>query len=66
VAGGDAVVVAINNAGEATALDLPAAAAGLAEGTGLQDRLGGGPPVRVTGGRLRLALSARSASVYAP
>jgi glycosidase len=64
VGGGASVVMAFNNDASAAALDLPAAPAGLMEGAALRDRLGAAAPVRVEGGRLRVALPPRSAAVY--
>jgi neopullulanase len=62
---GGPAVVAINN-GPAVEVEVVTAPAGLAEGARLQDRLGPLPAVEVRGGRLRLALPARSAAVYLP
>ena len=62
---GRVVVVALNSAGSPATIEAPAAPAGLAEGTVLVDRLGG-PPAKVEGGRLRIALSGWSAAVLTP
>jgi len=61
---GRTVVVALNNAGVPATID--AAGAGLPEGTRLADRLGQGPEVTVTGGRLRLTLPGWSSALYVP
>ena len=58
-------MVAINN-GPAVEVEVVTAPAGLPEGAWLRDRLGALPAVEVRGGRLRLALPARSAAVYLP
>jgi glycosidase len=63
---GRSVVVALNNGQAPAELELPAARAGLGDGTRLLDRLGRPGEVRVDGGRLRLTLAARSGAVLAP
>ena len=61
---GSVAVVVINNGTAPAELEVPAAPAGLAEGQTLVDRLGAAVPVTVEGGRLRMTLPARSASIY--
>jgi glycosidase len=61
---GSVAVVAINNGTAPVELEVPAGPAGLAEGKTLVDRLGASVPVTVAGGRLRMTLPARSASIY--
>jgi neopullulanase len=58
-----AVVVVINNDAKPAAFDLDAARANLEDGARLTDRLEVSQNVRVAGGRLKLTLPARSASV---
>ncbi len=62
---GQAVVVALNNAESAAALDAPAAPLELPEGTVLLDRLGGSE-TRVESGRLRISLPGWSSAVLVP
>jgi neopullulanase len=62
VEGAVAVVVALNNAATPAALDFGVAELGLADGAELEDRLGASR-VRVSGGRVRLALGARGGAV---
>jgi len=64
VAEGGAVIVVINNGTTPAELDVPAGPAGLAEGAMLVDRLKAAAPVTVQGGRIRMTLPARSASIY--
>ena len=63
---GRAIVVAINTDGASATFDLPAAPAGLADGTQLRDRVGSLGEVAVQGGRLRLTLPPASSGVFAP
>jgi glycosidase len=65
-AGGEPVVVFLNNGSEKAQVDAPAPPAGLAEGALLEDRLQTLPPLRVERGRLRVALPGWSAAIYAP
>lgn len=62
VAGGEAVIVALNNAGAPATIEFGAAELGLADAATLEDRLGASRP-QVSFGRVRLALEARSAAV---
>lgn len=62
----DTVIVAFNNGGETAALDFAVDALALGEGQTIEDRLAGGHPAVVEGGRVRFSLPARSAAVYAP
>lgn len=64
VGGGEPVVVMLNNADGPADLEVPAAPAGLAEGTAVGDRLGGATRLRVEGGRLRVSLPPRAAALY--
>jgi hypothetical protein len=64
--GSTAVVVVFNNGTEAAQLDFGVEPLGFPDGAVLEDRLGPGQPVRVEGGRLRVELPARTASVYVP
>jgi glycosidase len=61
---GSVAVVAINNGTAPAELEVPAGPAGLTDGRTLVDRLGAAVPVTVEGGRLRITLPARSASIY--
>jgi neopullulanase len=61
---GQAVVIALNNGSSPASFEAVVGPAGLAEGAELVDLLGG-PHARVEAGRLRLALPARSAALYA-
>jgi glycosidase len=61
--GPDAVVVVLNRAGQARARELDLAALGLAEGTRLEEILGGGQ-VEVSGGRIAIELPGRGSGVW--
>jgi glycosidase len=62
---GQTVIVALNNGGSVATIDVPAAAAGLADGTVLVDRLGSLGEASVLGSRLRITLPGWSSAVYA-
>jgi len=62
---GEAVVVAINNAAAPATVECAAAAAGLADGAVLRDRLAPAGELRVASGALRVELGPRSAVVLA-
>jgi neopullulanase len=64
VAESGVAVVVINNGSASAEMEAPVGPAGLAEGAVLTDRLGASPPVTVKGGRIRMTLPARSASIY--
>jgi glycosidase len=64
ILGGHAVVVALNNGAAAARLEVGAGPTGWADGTLLEDILGGAG-VRVENGLLRIALPARGAALYA-
>jgi glycosidase len=64
LAGGQAVVVFLNNGGAAAEIDAPAPPAAFAEGALLEDRLEAAPPLRVAGGRLRVSLPGWSGAIY--
>ena len=66
VASGSMAVVVFNNGTAPERLDFGVEPLGLPDGAELEDRLGQGGPVRVEGGRLRVELGARAASVYVP
>lgn len=66
VALGSMAVVVFNNGTAPARLDFGVGPLGLPDGAVLEDRLGPGQPVRVEGGRLRVELAARAASVYVP
>ncbi|HJU54266.1 MAG TPA: alpha-amylase family glycosyl hydrolase [Pyrinomonadaceae bacterium] len=59
------VVVVINNDTKPASFELDAARADLEDGARLTDRLGASQDVRVTAGKIKLTLPARSASVFA-
>jgi len=61
---GASVVIIINNDTKPATFDLDAARANLEDGARLTDRLGTSQGVRVAGGRIKLSLPARSASVF--
>ena len=60
------MVVALNNGSSEAVLDVPAAPAGLSEGSRLRDCLGPGGEAAVVGGRVRLTLQPRSGAVLVP
>ncbi len=62
---GQTVIVALNNGGSVATIDVPAAAAGLADGTVLVDRLGSLAEASVEGSRLHITLPGWSSAVYA-
>ena len=64
VEGREAAVVVLNNAPTSADVEFDTGGLGLAEGTTLEDRTSSAPPLRVVGGRVRVALKARSAAVY--
>jgi glycosidase len=64
VEGREAAVVVLNNAATSADVEFGTGELGLAEGTTLDDRTSSAPPLRVVGGRVRVALGARSAAVY--
>jgi neopullulanase len=59
-------IVALNNAREATSLDVDLAGLGLPAATALVDRLGSSTGTTVVDGRLRVRLAARSAVILTP
>ncbi|MBV8859670.1 MAG: cyclomaltodextrinase N-terminal domain-containing protein [Acidobacteria bacterium] len=66
VLGGEAVVVAINNDTRAATFEFDVSAAGVPDAYNLTDRLGViGGATRVAGGRVKVTLPARSASLFA-
>ena len=58
-----AVVVAINNEAKAVEIEFDVSPAGFANGVGLIDRLGVSKETRVSGGKLRVKLTERSAVI---
>ncbi|HEX8180517.1 MAG TPA: alpha-amylase family glycosyl hydrolase [Pyrinomonadaceae bacterium] len=60
-----AVLVAFNNDASPATFEFDAAATNMREGTRLVDRLGASRDVRVTGGKLKVTLPARAASILA-
>ena len=54
----------LNNGATAADVEFGMGELGLPEGTTLDDRTSSAPPLRVVGGRVRVALPARSAAVY--
>ncbi|HYY42235.1 MAG TPA: alpha-amylase family glycosyl hydrolase, partial [Pyrinomonadaceae bacterium] len=60
-----AVIVAFNNDASPATFEFDAAPTNLRDGTRLDDRLGASRDVRVTGGKLKVTLPARSASIFA-
>jgi glycosidase len=64
VLAGDVAVVALNAAGAPVTVEAPVAAAGLADGTVLEDRLGSDVDLVVEGSRLRVTLPAVSSAVF--
>jgi glycosidase len=65
VGAGEPVVIVLNNGATPVDLEMPAGPAGLVDGSILEDRLHVAPQTRVSGGRLRVTLSPRTAAVYA-
>jgi glycosidase len=63
---GGPVVVVLNNGTAPAEVGFEVAAAGLADGARLQDRLGTLPPLAVRDGRVRVTLPPRSAAIYVP
>jgi glycosidase len=63
-AGPDVALVAINNAAGEAEVEVEVKESGLADGSSLNDRLGGGGAARVEGGKVKLRLAAKSAAVY--
>jgi len=59
-----AVVVVINNDSKQATIEFEVAPAGLSDGAALIDRLGGVSNARVSGGKLKVSLPARNASVF--
>ena len=59
-------LVVLNNAAAPAEVEFGVAAAGLADGARLEDRLGAHGPVPVMNGRIRVALPPRSAALLAP
>lgn len=57
------VIVLINNDAKPATVDVDATATGLLDGTRLTDRLGATQDVRLEGGRLKVNMPARSASI---
>jgi hypothetical protein len=66
VSAGSAVVVAFNSAAVPAEIEFDARPAHLSEGRILRERLAGGPAVRVSDGKIKATLPARSALLYAP
>lgn len=62
--GGETVIVALNNATEATTIECPVHTLHLAEGVGLRDRLGDHPSVRVSQGQIPISLTGRNGAVF--
>jgi neopullulanase len=62
---GESVVIVLNNDARPVTLQIPLDGTPFTEGAALEDRLGSAPEVRVEGGRLGVALPARSAAIYA-
>ncbi|MDQ2855337.1 MAG: alpha-amylase family glycosyl hydrolase [Acidobacteriota bacterium] len=60
------VVVAINNDPKRVTVEFEVQQVGLSDGVSLGDQLGVSPNVRVSGGRLRVTLPARSAAIFVP
>jgi O-glycosyl hydrolase len=60
------VVVAINNDAKPATIEFAVTPAGLADRTTLVDRLGSLADVRISGGKLKATLPARSAAVLVP
>lgn len=65
-AGGAVVVVIINNDKKPASLEFEVGPAGLVDGASLVDRLGSLAGVRISGGKLKATLPARSAAAFAP
>jgi glycosidase len=63
---GQTAIVGINLGGNAETLDLPAAPAGLSDGTRLRERIGSLGEAVVEGGRVRLTLAPGSSGVFVP
>lgn len=64
VTAADTVVVIFNNGSQPATIECAVGPARLSDGATLKDQFGLAPDVRVEGGRLRVALPARSAAIY--
>jgi neopullulanase len=60
------VIVAFNNDTQPATFEFDAAPTALSEGTRLDDRLNAGHDIRVAGGKLKITLPARTASIFVP